>query len=51
MEDKRIAKSYVWHKDQCYFISTIENAAHEDSGTPSLVWRISRGSRVCTITD
>lgn len=24
MSDDRIIKTYVWHKDQCFFVSTIE---------------------------
>lgn len=24
MKDKRQLKSYVWHKDKCFFVSTIE---------------------------
>lgn len=24
MQDQRLLKSYVWHGDQCFFVSTIE---------------------------
>lgn len=24
MDDRRIIKSYVWHNDKCFFVSTIE---------------------------
>ena len=35
MPDKRELKSYVWHKDQCYFISTIERDSSAMVGPPS----------------
>lgn len=40
--DKSIWKSYVWHKDKCYFVSTIERTydtcAGEIRGFETLTW-------------
>jgi hypothetical protein len=40
--NKRIWKSYVWHGDRCYFVSTIERTYETYSGSlrgqETLVW-------------
>lgn len=41
-EDRRVWKSYVWHNDKCFFVSTIERTydtyAGETRGCETLVW-------------
>ena len=45
-DDERIAKSYVWHKGQCYFISTIvrDSSAAIEAPTPryaeTIAWAV-----------
>lgn len=43
MKDKRVIKSYVWHGDKCFFVSTIErdSSAAADPGRyhETLVWQ------------
>ena len=34
MPDKRELKSYVWHKEKCFFISTIERDSSAMAGLP-----------------
>jgi hypothetical protein len=41
MEDKRVIKSYVWHLDECYFVSTIDrdsSSIHGGRFAETLVW-------------
>lgn len=35
MSDKRLLKSYVWHGDRCYFVSTIERDSSAQVVPPS----------------
>lgn len=41
--DNRVWKSYVWHKADCYFVSTIERDYHTfcgpSRGQETIVWR------------
>lgn len=43
MIDERVIKSYVWHGDECFFVSTIErdSSAAFDPGryNETIVWR------------
>ena len=53
--DDRVIKSYVWHKDRCFFVSTIErdSSAMLDSGryNETLVWNYDwatrKGTQLC----
>jgi hypothetical protein len=41
MNDDRIIKTYVWHKDQCFFVSTIErdsSAMESMTYNETIVW-------------
>ena len=35
MNDKRVVKTYVWHGDDCYFVSTIERDSSAAVCVPS----------------
>lgn len=42
MQDEKVWKSYVWHEDKCFFVSTIERDYDTYEGTSrgeeTLVW-------------
>ena len=42
MNDKRILKTYVWHGEQCFFVSTIERdssaSGYLDRYNETIVW-------------
>lgn len=42
MSDERIIKTYVWHGEKCFFVSTIERDSSADEGprryNETLVW-------------
>ena len=38
MNDKRLLKSYVWHGDECFFVSTIERDATGVRITETIAW-------------
>lgn len=47
--DKRVIKTYVWHKNKCFFVSTIERDSSAAEGprryNETLVWRYNWAKR------